>query len=175
LYDVVDKDAGDASIRPNQVIATSLKYTMLSPERARAVLAKVEAELLTPYGLRTLPPSDPRYIGIYTGDPKMRDSAYHQGTVWPWLLGPFVTGYLKAFGRGAKSLEKTRQWLEPLKAHLLEAGLGSISEIFCADPPHTARGCVAQAWSVGEVLRALVEDVYQLKPDAMRREWAVSQ
>jgi predicted glycogen debranching enzyme len=169
LFDVVTDGVGDPSMRPNQIIATSLNYTMLSPERARAVLAKVEAELLTPYGLRTLPPSDPRYIGLYTGDPRRRDSAYHQGTVWPWLLGPFISGYLRAFGRGEKSLEKVKGWLEPLKSHLSEAGLGTVAEIFCADPPYAPCGCIAQAWSVAEVLRTLVEDVHERKAEAFAR------
>jgi glycogen debranching enzyme len=174
LFDVVDKGSADASLRPNQVIAASLKHTMLTPQRARAVLGKVEAELLTPYGLRTLAPSDPRYIGLYQGDPRVRDSAYHQGTVWPWLLGPFVTGYVTAFGRTAEVLDKVNTWLNPLKAHLSDAGLGSISEIFNADPPHAPCGCIAQAWSVGEVLRVLVEDVHNLKPAGTPRVKAVS-
>lgn len=174
LYDVIDGDVQDGSLRPNQAIATSLKYSMLSPERARAVLAKIEAELLTPYGLRTLSPHDSRYVGEYHGDPKMRDSAYHQGTVWPWLLGPFISGYVKAFGRTAETLQKVRGWLEALQGHLSDAGLGSISEIFCADPPHTPCGCVAQAWSVAEVLRVLVEEVHGVKPAERRRVRAVS-
>ena len=175
LYDVVENGVGDPSIRPNQVIATSLKYTMLTPERARAVLAKVESELLTPVGLRTLPQNDSRYIGLYQGDPLKRDSAYHQGTVWPWLLGPFITGYVKAFGKTPATLDKVSRWLEPLQAHLSQAGLGSISEIFCADPPHSPCGCIAQAWSVAEVLRTVVEDVHGFRPAERRRVKAVSQ
>jgi predicted glycogen debranching enzyme len=163
LYDVVDDRDIDASLRPNQIIATSLKHTMLSPERSRAVLAKLEAELLTPFGLRSLSPHDSRYIGQYHGDPLARDSAYHQGTIWPWLTGPFITGYLKAFGRTETVLKKVRSWLDPLQVHLSDAGLGSISEIFCADAPHTACGCIAQAWSVAEILRALVEDIHGVK------------
>jgi glycogen debranching enzyme len=175
LYDVVENGVGDPSIRPNQVIATSLKYTMLTPERARAVLAKVESELLTPVGLRTLPQNDSRYIGLYQGDPLKRDSAYHQGTVWPWLLGPFITGYVKAFENTPATLDKVSRWLEPLQAHLSHAGLGSISEIFCADPPHSPCGCIAQAWSVAEVLRTVVEDVHGFRPAERRRVKAVSQ
>jgi len=120
----------------------------------------VETELLTPYGLRTLAQSDPRYIGLYRGDPGMRDSAYHQGTVWPWLLGPFVSGYIKAYGSSTGTLQKVNGWLAPLRSHLREAGLGTISEIFSGDPPHNCCGCIAQAWSVGEILRALVEEIH---------------
>jgi predicted glycogen debranching enzyme len=163
LFDVVENHDGDASIRPNQVIATSLKYSMLSSQRARAVLTKVEQHLLTPYGLRTLVPNDSRYVGWYAGDPLKRDSAYHQGTVWPWLLGPFVSGYVKTFGRNRETIRKIEGWLEPLNGHLSEAGLGTISEIFCADPPHTPCGCIAQAWSVGEILRVLVEDIHGIR------------
>jgi predicted glycogen debranching enzyme len=163
LFDVVDGH-GDASLRPNQVIATSLKYSMLSSERARLVLNKVEQHLLTPFGLRTLPPGDSRYMRSYGGDTLRRDSAYHQGTVWPWLLGPFVSGYVKTFGRNKDTVKKVQGWLEPLQVHLTQAGLGSISEIFCAEAPHTPCGCIAQAWSVAEVLRALVEDVHGIRP-----------
>jgi predicted glycogen debranching enzyme len=168
LYDVVENGVGDPSVRPNQIIATSLKYTMLTPERARAVLAKVEGELLTPVGLRTLPRNDPRYVGHYQGDPLQRDSAYHQGTVWPWLLGPFISGYVKAFGNNPDTLEKINLWIKPLKAHLSQAGLGSISEIFCADTPHVPCGCIAQAWSVAEVLRSVVEDIHGIRPAERR-------
>lgn len=174
LYDVVSSGVGDASIRPNQVIAASLKYSMLTPERARAILTKVENELLTPYGLRTLTPSDPRYIGSYAGDPLRRDSAYHQGTIWPWLLGPFISGYVRVSGKTAETLNKVKTWIEPLKAHLSEVGLGSISEIFCADPPHPPCGCIAQAWSVAEVLRSVVEDVHGVKPTQRNRVKEVS-
>jgi predicted glycogen debranching enzyme len=165
LFDVVNNLNGDASIRPNQVIATSLKYSMLSVERARAVLTKVEQQLLTPYGLRTLSQNDTHYSGSYQGDPLKRDSAYHQGTVWPWLLGPFISGYVKTFGRNKETIEKVQGWLKPLQAHLSQAGLGSISEIFCGEAPHPPCGCIAQAWSVAEVLRVLVEDVHGIRPE----------
>jgi predicted glycogen debranching enzyme len=164
LFDVIENSVGDASVRPNQVIATSLKYSMLSSERARAVLTKVAQQLLTPYGLRTLSQNDTRYSGLYQGDQLKRDSAYHQGTVWPWLLGPFISGYVKTFGRNKDSVKRIQSWLEPLQAHLSQAGLGSISEIFCGDSPHTPCGCIAQAWSVAEVLRVLVEDVHGIRP-----------
>jgi glycogen debranching enzyme len=157
LYDVIDGERKDASLRPNQAIALSLGYTMVPSEKAKAILAVVERELLTPYGLRTLSPSDPRYCPRYEGDQMRRDSAYHQGTVWPWLLGPFVTAYVKAYGSASR--EKARGWLSHFESHLSEAGLGSVSEIFDGDAPHTPRGCIAQAWSVAELLRVSREDL----------------
>jgi predicted glycogen debranching enzyme len=156
LYDVVNGEARDAAIRPNQVIAISLTHTMLGKERAASVLRVVERELLTPRGLRTLSPSDSHYIGRYEGDPRSRDAAYHQGTVWPWLIGPYVTAYTKTFGAQA-GRTFTTTWLENFADHLQEACLGQVSEIFDGDAPHTPRGCVAQAWSVAELLRAAVE------------------
>lgn len=160
LYDVLVEDGiEDATIRPNQIFAISLPFPLLSDDKAKAVVEKVESELLTPYGLRTLSPRDPRYIGVYAGDPRMRDSAYHQGTVWPWLIGPFITAYLRTFGHGTTVLEKVNDWLKPLQSHLSEAGLGTISEIFCGDAPHKPCGCPAQAWSVAEVLRVSVEEI----------------
>ncbi len=154
LYDVVDAGGRDASIRPNQVFAVSLPFSMLSRDRAERVLKVVRRELLTPYGLRTLSPEDPRYRGRYEGDQLARDSAYHQGTVWPWLLGPFISAWFNVYGRGDESRRQVHQWLEPLQEHLEVAGLGQISEIFDGDEPHHPRGCIAQAWSVGELLRA---------------------
>jgi len=118
----------------------------------------VERELLTPVGLRTLPQGDPRYAPHYQGDARSRDSVYHQGTVWPWLMGPFITAYMKVHApRTARP--KMAAWLEGFAQHMSEAGLGQVSEIFDADPPHTPRGCFAQAWSVAELLRAACEDV----------------
>ena len=162
LYDVVDSGSPDASIRPNQIFAVSLHYSMLSAERARAVVDTVERELLTPVGLRTLSPADPQYRGTYQGDQRSRDSAYHQGTVWPWLLGPFVSAYVKVNGGSEQSRSRANELLRGMEKHLTEAGLGQISEIFDGDAPHQPRGCFAQAWSVAEILRALCEDVYQL-------------
>jgi predicted glycogen debranching enzyme len=156
LYDVVNGDSRDASIRPNQVIAISLTDSMLSKERAASVLRVVERELLTPRGLRTLSPADPNYIGRYEGGPAIRDGAYHQGTVWPWLMGPYITAYVKTFGREAGS-RFVSMWLESFEEHLHEACLGQVSEIFDGDVPHRPRGCVAQAWSVAELLRAVTE------------------
>jgi predicted glycogen debranching enzyme len=159
LYDVVDGEVRDLSIRPNQIIAASLTHSMLSGERARRVVEVIERELLTPYGLRSLTQGDPRYAGRYEGGPEARDAVYHQGTVWAWLLGPFITAYVKAHGRSLKSKQQAAEWLAPLREHLKEAGLGHVSEIFDGDAPHTPRGCIAQAWSVAELLRAAVEDV----------------
>ncbi|HZM99391.1 MAG TPA: amylo-alpha-1,6-glucosidase [Pyrinomonadaceae bacterium] len=162
LYDVINGDDRDASIRPNQVLAISLINSMLSNARAKSILGVVERELLTSRGLRTLSPGDLNYIGRYEGDPRSRDGAYHQGTVWPWLMGPFITAYVKTFG--AKIGRKFAiQWLSTFQDHLKEACLGQVSEIFDGDAPHAPRGCVAQAWSVAELLRAAVEDVNQKK------------
>lgn len=159
LYDVVNGGAPDASIRPNQVFAVSLPHGMLSEARAKAVVEKVRELLLTPYGLRTLSPHDPQYRGRYTGGPTERDGAYHQGTVWPWLLGPFIAAYIRVNGGSDTARAQAGEWLIPLKQHLSEAGLGHISEIFEGDPPHRPCGCIAQAWSVAEILRAYTENV----------------
>ncbi len=166
LYDVVDDGPPDASIRPNQILAVSLHHSMLSPERAEAVVNAVQRELLTPYGLRTLSPSDPRYTRHYGGDAYSRDSAYHQGTVWPWLLGPFIAAYVRVHNGSSDSRRQAAKWLEPLQQHLSVAGLGHISEVFDAEPPFTPGGCFAQAWSVAELLRAAVEDVGIARPEA---------
>jgi predicted glycogen debranching enzyme len=164
LYDVVDGDALDASIRPNQIFAVSLHHPLVTDDRARAILTVVEHELLTPYGLRTLSPLDPKYHGRYDGDMRTRDSAYHQGTVWPWLLGPFFSAYVKVHGHNETVSRRLLAWLEPLKQHLGQAGLGQLSEVFDGDPPHRPGGSFAQAWSVAETLRTLCEDVYAIKP-----------
>ncbi len=164
LYDVVNGGPPDASIRPNQIFAVSLTHSMLSTERAKAVVEKVQEHLLTPYGLRTLAPSDPQYRGRYTGGPTERDGAYHQGTVWPWLMGPFISAYVKVNGDSEAARRQAAAWLAPLKDHLADGGLGHISEILDGDSPQRPCGCIAQAWSVAEILRALVEDVYGLRP-----------
>jgi predicted glycogen debranching enzyme len=160
LYDVVNGQEKDESIRPNQILAVSLHYGMLAPTKARSVVQVVERELLTPMGLRSLSPGDPQYCPRYEGDGASRDSAYHQGTVWPWLLGPFVTAYVKTRGRTPESREQARRWIEGFEQHLETAGLGQISEVADAEAPFAPKGCIAQAWSVAELLRAAVEDVY---------------
>jgi predicted glycogen debranching enzyme len=164
LYDVTNGAPPDPSIRPNQIFAVSLPYSMLSPERSRKVVEKVQEHLLTPYGLRSLSPEDPQYRGHYSGGPWERDGVYHQGTVWPWLMGPFITAYLKVNQYSEAARDQALAWLEPLKNHLQDAGLGHISEICEGDAPHRPRGCIAQAWSVAEVLRAYVENVKGIKP-----------
>jgi len=159
LYDVIDGPEGevdaagrrhDASLRPNQIFAVSLPHPLLDGERARAVVRACARALWTPVGLRSLDPADPRYRGRYAGGVAERDGAYHQGTVWSWLLGPFVLAHLGAFG----DPEAAGLYLDGLDGHLLEGCLGQISEIMDGDAPHAPRGCVAQAWSVAETLRA---------------------
>jgi len=166
LYDVTNGAPPDASIRPNQIFAVSLPHNMLSPERAKRVVAKVQEHLLTPYGLRSLSSDDAQYQGHYTGGPRQRDGAYHQGTVWPWLMGPFITAYLKVNQYSEAARSQVAAWLEPLKNHLQDAGLGHISEIFEGDAPHRPCGCIAQAWSVAEVLRSYVEDLKGVNPSS---------
>jgi len=158
LYDVLNGAERDASIRPNQIFAVSLPNSMVSSDRAESILRVVGRELLTPRGLRTLSPNDSRYIGNYEGDPRRRDGAYHQGTVWPWLMGAYITAYVKTHGQIA-GRELAAEWLKNFSDHLNEACLGQVSEIFDGDAPHAPRGCVAQAWSVAELLRAAVEEV----------------
>jgi predicted glycogen debranching enzyme len=165
LYDAVNGGPPDSSIRPNQIFAVSLPHSMLRQDRARRVVEKVEEHLLTPFGLRTLAPSDSLYRGHYTGGPKERDGAYHQGTVWPWLLGPFITAYIKVNAGSEEARRQARAWLSPLESHLAEAGLGQVSEIFEGDAPHRPCGCIAQAWSVAEILRVYSEDVRGLRPN----------
>jgi len=149
-FDVVDgPDGDDPALRPNQLLAISLPHRLLDDDRARRALAVIRQHLLTPVGLRTLAPSDPRYIGTYRGDQRARDLAYHQGAVWPWLLGPFWEAHLRLHG-DAGEVERA---LAALEGRLTAAGVGTIGEIFEGDPPHRAVGCIAQAWSVGEALR----------------------
>jgi len=152
LDDVVDGDRRDPSIRPNAVLALSLPFPLLSKEKAKSVLAVAEEKLVTPVGLRSLSPDDPAYRGRYEGGPAARDAVYHQGTVWSWLVGPYVDALVRVYGAPGKT--KARKALEGLIARLDDVGLGTVSEIFDGDPPHEARGCPAQAWSVGELLRA---------------------
>jgi predicted glycogen debranching enzyme len=164
LYDVINGDLPDPSIRPNQIFAASLPYSMLSAERGKAVVEKVHDNLLTQYGLRSLAPNSSQYRGHYTGGPSERDAAYHQGTVWPWLIGPFITAYIRVNGESDAARNQAEKWLASLQQHLSSAGLGHISEIFEGDFPHRPCGCIAQAWSVGEILRVYAEDVKGIKP-----------
>jgi predicted glycogen debranching enzyme len=157
LYDLVDEM--DAAIRPNQVIAASLPFTPLDPDQIRGIVARATEELLTPYGLRTLSPEDPAYIGRYEGGPAERDHAYHQGTVWPWLIGPYITVRLKASRGSKKSRDEARELMRPLMDLENQIGVGTICEVFDGDEPHRPGGCMSQAWSVGEVMRAWSEDV----------------
>ena len=145
----------DDALRPNQIFAVSLKFSPLSVYQQTAVVAAVQERLLTPYGLRTLSPDSPGYKGRYSGPPRQRDEAYHQGTVWPYLIGPFVEAYLKVNEFSPQSRKQAAEFIQPLLRHLTEDGcIGSISEIFDGDPPHKPKGCIAQAWSVAELIRA---------------------
>jgi len=137
---------------------------MLSPEKEKAIVDRVAKDLLTPFGLKTLSSDHPLYVGQYRGDALTRDTAYHNGTVWPWLLGAFVKAYLKVNNSSKTSLEDMRTLLEGFDAHLETAGVGTISEVFDGDYPHSPGGAIAQAWSVAEILRAYVEDVLGIKP-----------
>jgi predicted glycogen debranching enzyme len=160
LYDVIDGPEGDdVSLRPNQLYAISLVDDLVPRDRAQQILRLVEEQLLTSVGLRTLSPTDSRYRASYEGGVPERDSAYHQGTVWPFLLGPFVTAWIKIHGKNAAALEQARAFLDGIGTHLADACLGHVSEIFDAEAPHCARGCYAQAWSVAELLRTLIEDL----------------
>ena len=141
----------DESIRPNQLFALSLPFPLFADRRGESILNICEARLLTPVGLRTLAPEDPRYRGKLTGSPRDRDAAYHQGTVWAWLLGPYADAVLRI--RGESGREQAGRALQAMRAQLREAGVGTLSEVFDGDAPHTPRGCIAQAWSVAEVLR----------------------
>jgi predicted glycogen debranching enzyme len=155
LYDVVDGDNGDdPSFRPNQIFAIALDHPILDRARWDSVVAAVRERLLTPLGLRSLAPGEPEYRTRYFGDLRARDAAYHQGTVWAWLIGPFIDAWLKVH---PDEREAARHFLDGFELHLAEAGIGSISEVFDAELPFTARGCIAQAWSVAEVLRSLVK------------------
>ncbi len=155
LYDVINGDQRDDAIRPNQLFAISLHYPVLHEDKWRQVVDLAGRELLTPFGLRTLSPNSSGYKGVYAGDPSQRDAAYHQGTVWPWLIGPYIFAYLKTTGKDPQTLANVKGMLLPFEEHLNAAGLGQISEIFDGDAPHAPRGCIAQAWSVAELLRVL--------------------
>ena len=160
LFDVVDGDEPDDHIRPNQVYAVSLPFSLLPEEQEKAVVALVEKELFVGCGLRSLAPDHPDYHGIYCGALAKRDAAYHQGTAWGFLLGGFFSAYMKVNHHSSSAAENAVHMLEPVRKHLSDSGcIGSISEIFDGDTPHNPRGCYAQAWSVGEVLRCYCEDI----------------
>jgi predicted glycogen debranching enzyme len=168
LYDVVDGESGDDSAcRPNQVLAISLDFPVLDRARWQAVMDVVRDRLLTPVGLRSLAPKHRDYKAKYYGDLRARDAAYHQGTVWAWLIGPFVDAWLKVY---PEDLPGARRVLEGFENHLNEACVGSISEVFDAEEPYLPRGCVAQAWSVGEVLRCLLKTSSGSDPGAANQE-----
>ena len=157
LYDYVDGENRNTTIRPNQIFALSLPFPLLNAEKATKVLEIIRNKLYTPFGLRSLAPDDPEYRPLYGGSPYDRDSAYHQGTVWGWLLGPFLTALVRI--KGAAGKKEARKLLNEMKPHLEDGGIGTVSEIFDGDPPHEPHGCIAQAWSVAEILRAYVEDL----------------
>jgi predicted glycogen debranching enzyme len=166
LYDVIAAKGVDASLRPNQIFAISLDFTMLDKDKSQKVVDAVNRELVTPFGLRTLSLDDPQFVGKCFGDRQRRDTAYHNGTIWPWLMGPYVSAYLKVNDYSAQA---RKQMLENLILPLFtvsihQGGLGTINEIYDCDPPNDPRGCISQAWSVAEPLRAYVEDILQLKP-----------
>jgi predicted glycogen debranching enzyme len=155
LYDIVDGESGDdSSLRPNQIFALSLRYPVLEEERWQGVVDIVAERLRTPYGLRTLAPGHADFKAQYFGDLRSRDAAYHQGTVWAWLIGPFIDAWLRVY---PTQHAEARAFLTTFNAHLSDACIGSISEVFDATDPYAARGCVAQAWSVAEVLRSFVK------------------
>ena len=151
-FDVIDdpRVGNDDSLRPNQIFAVSLPESPLFPEQQKAVVDVCARHLLTSHGLRSLAQEEPGYQGHYGGDPSGRDGAYHQGTVWGWLLGPFVLAHLRVYG----DRKAAQSFLEPLGGQITSYGLGTLGEIFDGDPPFAPRGCMAQAWTVAEVLRA---------------------
>jgi predicted glycogen debranching enzyme len=151
-FDVIDSpgSGSDPALRPNQILAVSLPVSPLTPPQQKSVVDSCARQLLTSYGLRSLAPSEPGYIPRYGGSLAERDAAYHQGTVWAWLLGPFAIAHFRVY----KDAAAARRFLEPLAAQILSHGVGSLSEIFDAEPPHRPNGCIAQAWSVAELLRA---------------------
>ena len=158
LYDVVSGDLRDASIRPNQVLALGLTHPIVDQERGLKILRVVEEKLLTPMGLRSLEPSNAAFRPDYAGNVDSRDSAYHQGTVWPWLMGPFIRACRRIHGDSPGTRDRLRGWIENFEKHLSEAGLRHVSEVASGDLPYRPGGCIAQAWSVGELLRVVAED-----------------
>jgi predicted glycogen debranching enzyme len=150
-FDVLDGPGGDdPAIRPNALFAVSLEHAVLAPEHQRAIVDTCARLLLTSHGLRTLARNDPHYAGAYGGDQRARDAAYHQGTVWAWLLGPYVSAHLRVYRNPAAA----ERCLHAVRHLLADGAIGSVGEIFDGDPPFAPRGCFAQAWSVAEILRA---------------------
>jgi glycogen debranching enzyme len=153
LYDVVGPDGSDSSLRPNQIFAVSLTEDLLPPHRSRPVYWAVRNRLLTPFGLRTLDPADPRYRGRGAASPAENALALHEGAAWPWLLGAFADAHFRVLGQSAQNRAILWEWLEKIRSHVREAGVGSISEVFDGDEPHTPRGSFAEARNVGEIAR----------------------
>jgi glycogen debranching enzyme len=182
LADVVDVDhvrgTRDDSCRPNQILAVGgLPISLLDRARARRVVDQVERRLVTPLGLRSLAPGEPGYASCYVGDPSSRDAIYHQGIVWPWLMGPFVDAWVRVRGNTAAAKQAARtRFFEPLARHLASAGLGHISEIADGEPPFTPRGCPFQAWSLGEFVRldraVLAHDKRRISRPVREPQWA---
>jgi glycogen debranching enzyme len=165
LNDVVCENLQDNSLRPNQIIVLGLDFEILDTPKNENIFNVVRDELLTPFGLKTLSNKDPKYVGIYFGDREKRDLAYHNGTVWPWLLGFFIKAFVKIkFNLKSERMYALNNFLKPLFDAQPKAGLGFLSEIFDGDLPHLPRGCIAQAWSIAEPLRAYIEDILQLRP-----------
>ncbi len=167
LYDVLGHDALDASLRPNQIFAVSLDFPILDSSKSKQVVEVVNRELVTPYGLRTLSFNDPKFVGKCYGDQASRDTAYHNGTIWPWLIGPFSTAYLKVNDYSAEAREYIQNSLifPLISKGITQMGLGTLCEIYDCDEPNPPRGCISQAWSVAEPLRAYIEDVLGVKPN----------
>ncbi|MEW6275685.1 MAG: amylo-alpha-1,6-glucosidase [Bacillota bacterium] len=164
LYDVVGEGGKDPALRPNQVLAVSLPYTMLNAGQGKKIIRRLWRELYATYGLRSLAPDHPEYRGVYAGDRLERDKAYHQGTVWSWLIGPFITAFRRVDNYSQPSRIQAARFIAPFRTHLANHGVGFISEIFDGNEPVIPRGCIAQAWGVAEVLRAYAEDVLEIAP-----------
>jgi predicted glycogen debranching enzyme len=164
LYDHVDGSYYNDDIRPNQIYALSLAFPVINDEHAKPVLKLVTDKLFTPRGLRSLSPENRAYVAVYGGYPWTRDSAYHQGTVWSFLMGPYIDALF--FVEGDRAKPKATKIIKSFFEHLNERGIGTVSEIFDAQPPHAPRGCFAQAWGVGEVLRVAIEYKLFKSPDS---------
>ena len=163
LYDVVDGLEGDASLRPNQIYAVSLPHRMLDADKEKKIVDKVYEKLYAKTGLRSLSPDDKEYHPTYEGCLDKRDHAYHQGTSWGFLLGGFLTAYVHVYGTSKEVITQVDAMLDATREQFYHGCIGSIAEIFDGDEPHTSRGCYAQAWSVGEILRAYTEDILPYK------------